>query len=51
MKTDDDHVTMRESFALVQYILFIGYTNVLPAHAVGTILAYFSLSDTASSDF
>ena len=33
METDDDHATMRESFSLlVQNILFIGYTNVLPAH-------------------
>ena len=48
MKTDDDHATMGESFSLVQNILFIGYTNLLPAHAVGTILAYFSLSDNAS---
>ena len=67
MKTDDDHATMRESFSLVQNILFIGYTNALPANclffivdsggnswcpyriiAVGTILAYLCLSDTAS---
>ena len=32
METDDDHVIMRESFSLVQNILSIGYTNVLPAN-------------------
>ena len=32
MENDDDHATMRESFLLVQNILFIGYTNVLPAN-------------------
>ena len=32
METDDDHATMRESFSLVQNILFIGYTNILPFH-------------------
>ena len=29
MKTDDDDATMRESFSLVQNILFIGYNDVL----------------------
>ena len=43
METDDDHATMRESFSLVQNILFIGYTNVLHAHAMETIVAYISL--------
>ena len=32
METDEDHVTMRESFSLVQNIVFIEYTNVYPAH-------------------
>ena len=32
MKTDDDDTAMRESFSLVQNILFIDYTDVLPAH-------------------
>ena len=32
MKTDDDDAAMRESFSLVQNILFIGYTNIFPAH-------------------
>ena len=32
METDDDHATMRESFLLVQNILFIGFTNIHPAH-------------------
>ena len=32
METDDDHATMRESFSLVQNILFIDYTDVLPAY-------------------
>ena len=32
METDDDQATLRESFSLVQNILFIGYTNILPAH-------------------
>ena len=32
METDEDHATMRESFLLVQNILFIEYTDVLPAH-------------------
>ena len=32
METDDDHATMRESFSLVQNILFIDYFDVLPAH-------------------
>ena len=32
METDDDHATVRESFSLVQNILFIGYTDVPPAH-------------------
>ena len=32
METDDDPATMRKSFSLVQNILFIGYTNIFPAH-------------------
>ena len=32
METDEDHATMRESFLLVQSILFIEYTGVFPAH-------------------
>ena len=32
METDEDHATMRESFSLVQNILFIEYTDVFPAH-------------------
>ena len=32
MENDDNHATMRESFSLVQNILFIGYTNVVLAH-------------------
>ena len=32
METNDDHATMRESFLLVQNILFIEYTDVFPAH-------------------
>ena len=32
METDDDHATMREGFSLVQNILFIDYTDVLPAY-------------------
>ena len=32
METDDDHATMRESFSLVHNILFIDYTDVLPAY-------------------
>ena len=32
METDNDHVTMRESFSLVQNILFIKYTDVCPSH-------------------
>ena len=32
METDEDHATMRESFSLVQNILFIKYTNIFPAH-------------------
>ena len=31
MKTDDDDAAMRESFSLVQNILFIGYSDVLLA--------------------
>ena len=30
METDDDHVTMRESFSLVQNKLFIDYPNIIP---------------------
>ena len=29
METDDDHATMRETFSLVQNILFIVYTEKL----------------------
>ena len=32
METDDNHATMRESFSLVQNILFIEYTDIYPAH-------------------
>ena len=32
METDEDHATMRESFSLVQNILFIEYTDAFPAH-------------------
>ena len=32
LETDDAPANMRESFSLVQNILFIGYTNVPPAH-------------------
>ena len=32
METDEDHATMRESFLLVQNILFIEYTDAFPAH-------------------
>ena len=32
METDEDRATMRESFSLVQNILFIEYTDVFPAH-------------------
>ena len=32
METDKDHATMRESFSLVQNMLFIEYTDVFPAH-------------------
>ena len=31
MKTDDDDAAMRESFSLVQNIVFIGYSDVLLA--------------------
>ena len=29
---DDNHATIRESFSLVQNILFIDYTDVIPAY-------------------
>ena len=29
METDEDHATMRESFSLVQNIIFIDYTDIL----------------------
>ena len=29
---DEDQATMKESFSLVQNILFIGYADVFPAH-------------------
>ena len=29
METDEDHATMRESFSLVQNILFIDYSDVI----------------------
>ena len=32
METDDDDATTRERFALVQSILFIDFTDILPAH-------------------
>ena len=32
METDGDHVAMRESFSLVQNILFIEHTDEFPAH-------------------
>ena len=32
METDEDHAVMRESFLLVQNILFIEYTDVFAAH-------------------
>ena len=32
METDEDHATMRESFSLVQNILFIEFIDVVPAH-------------------
>ena len=32
IETDSDHATMRESFSLVQIILFIDYTDVVAAH-------------------
>ena len=32
METDDDDVTIRERFSLVQCILFIDFTDILPAH-------------------
>ena len=32
METEDNDVTMRESFSLVQNILFIDNTDILPAH-------------------
>ena len=32
METDDDDATIRESFSLVQSILFIEFTNTPPAH-------------------
>ena len=31
METDDDHATMRETFSLVQKILLIGPTDLVPA--------------------
>ena len=32
METDDNHATMRESFSLVQKILFLEYTDIFSAH-------------------
>ena len=32
METDEDQATVRESFSLVQNILFIEYTDKYPAH-------------------
>ena len=32
METDDDHATLRENCSLVQNILLVGCTKVLPAH-------------------
>ena len=34
METDDDHATMRESFSLVQNILFNEYTDVFPVYVL-----------------
>ena len=34
METDEDHTTMRESFSLVQNILFIKYTDIFTANFV-----------------
>ena len=44
METDRDHATMRESFSLVQNILFIDYSVVLPAHIVDRLLREFRVS-------
>ena len=38
METDDDHATIKESFSLVQNILFIEYTDVFPAHLLENIV-------------
>ena len=32
LETDDDDATIRERFSLVQSILFIDFTDILPAH-------------------
>ena len=32
MDTENNHAAMRESFSLVQNILLIDYTGILPAH-------------------
>ena len=32
METDEDNANMRETFSLVQNILFIEYTDIFPAH-------------------
>ena len=32
METDDDDATIRERLSLVQSILFIDFTDILPAH-------------------
>ena len=37
METDKDHATMRESFSLVQNMLFIENTDVFPAHVENMI--------------
>ena len=34
METDDDHATIRESFSLVQNILFLKYTDIFTANFV-----------------
>ena len=33
METADRHATMRESFSLIQKILFIEYADIIPAHS------------------
>ena len=33
IETDDGHATMRDRSSLIQNILFIEYTDILPAHS------------------